>query len=58
MTAKDGAPDPRIATATVSVAVIDVEDEVPVFNKLEYEASVPENMPEFFVTDVTVSQTN
>ncbi|CAH0553168.1 unnamed protein product [Brassicogethes aeneus] len=52
VTAKDGALDPRIATATVSIEVIDVEDEVPIFKKLEYVAEVPENMPDFFITNV------
>ena len=56
VTAKDGAPDPRIATATVSVAVIDVEDELPVFSRATYEISVPENVPDYFVTDVKVLQ--
>lgn len=52
VTAKDGAPDPRIATASVTVSVEDVEDELPVFLRSEYEAKVPENMPDFFVIDV------
>lgn len=52
VTAKDGATDPRIATATVSVEVIDVEDELPVFQVSQYEANVPENMPDYFVTKV------
>ncbi|KAJ8954941.1 hypothetical protein NQ318_000371 [Aromia moschata] len=52
ITAKDGAPDPRIATATVSVQVVDVEDELPVFDKLKYEATVPENMADFSVMEV------
>ncbi|KAK9736572.1 Cadherin domain [Popillia japonica] len=52
VTAKDGALDPRIATATVTVNVLDIEDEVPVFTREEYEASVPENVPDYFVTDV------
>lgn len=55
VTAKDGAPDPRIATATVSVVVMDVEDEVPIFKRAEYVASVPENMPDHFVAEVMVS---
>lgn len=55
VTAKDGAPDPRIATATVSIVVLDVEDEVPIFKRAEYVATVPENMPDYFVTEVTVS---
>lgn len=54
VTAKDGAPDPRIATATVSIDVLDVEDELPAFSRTEYVASVPENMPDYFVTDVMV----
>nr|XP_022907030.1 cadherin-99C-like [Onthophagus taurus] len=52
VTAKDGALDPRIATATVTVNVLDVEDELPVFSKDQYEATVPENVPDAFVTDV------
>ncbi|KAI4458345.1 fat atypical cadherin-related [Holotrichia oblita] len=52
VTAKDGASDPRIATATVTVNVLDIEDEVPVFTREEYEAIVPENVPDYFVTDV------
>lgn len=55
VTARDGAPDPRIATATVSVVVMDVEDEVPIFKRAEYVASVPENMPDYFVAEVLVS---
>ncbi|GLH14859.1 Cadherin-89D [Gryllus bimaculatus] len=52
VTAKDGAPDPRLATATVTVAVQDVEDELPIFHILNYPARVPENMPDFLVTQV------
>ncbi|CAH1132181.1 unnamed protein product [Ceutorhynchus assimilis] len=52
VTAKDGAPDPRIATATVAVQVEDVEDEVPIFKDEKYEALVPENMADHFVTSV------
>ncbi|XP_044262144.1 cadherin-99C [Tribolium madens] len=52
VTAKDGAPDPRLATATVSISVIDIEDEVPIFTKSLYEVVVPENIPDYFVTDV------
>ncbi|XP_060526708.1 cadherin-99C [Cylas formicarius] len=52
VTAKDGAPDSRIATATVAVEVLDVEDEVPVFKTDLYEALVPENMADHFVTTV------
>lgn len=52
VTAKDGAPDARLATATVTIQVLDIEDELPIFNRPEYEATVPENMPDYFVTDV------
>ncbi|KAL1505298.1 hypothetical protein ABEB36_004893 [Hypothenemus hampei] len=52
VTAKDGAPDSRIATATVVVEVEDIEDEVPVFREKKYEALVPENMADYFVTSV------
>ncbi|XP_066251478.1 cadherin-99C isoform X2 [Euwallacea similis] len=52
VTAKDGALDPRIATATVAVEVEDVEDELPVFRDDKYEALVPENMADHFVTSV------
>lgn len=55
VTAMDGAPEPRIATATVTVHVIDTEDELPVFHQPVYEAKVPENMPDFTATTVTVS---
>lgn len=53
VTAKDGAPDPRIATATVTVNVIDIEDELPIFHRLEYKAIIPENMPDTFVVQVS-----
>ncbi|KDR15408.1 Protocadherin-15, partial [Zootermopsis nevadensis] len=52
VTAKDGAPDPRIATATVTVEVVDVDDELPIFHLISYEAQVPENMPDYMVTQV------
>ncbi|XP_067205247.1 cadherin-99C isoform X4 [Linepithema humile] len=54
VTAKDGAPDYRLATATVTVKVIDVEDEVPVFHQSNYEAHVKENVPDHNVIQVTV----
>lgn len=53
VTAKDGGTEPRIATATVTVSVIDTEDEMPIFHKQLYEATVPENTPDYFVTQVT-----
>lgn len=52
VTAKDGAADPRIATATVTVEVVDVDDELPIFHLTSYEAQVPENMPDYMVTQV------
>uniref|UniRef100_A0A2S2QWG8 Protocadherin-15 n=1 Tax=Sipha flava TaxID=143950 RepID=A0A2S2QWG8_9HEMI len=52
VTAKDGASDPRIGTASVTVSVKDVEDEIPIFHKTVYEAKVPENAPDFLVTQV------
>jgi hypothetical protein len=54
VTAKDGAPDPRIATATVTVEIVDVDDEVPIFHLTSYEAQVPENVPDYMVTQVKV----
>lgn len=56
MTARDGAPDYRLATATVTVKVVDVEDEVPVFHQSSYEARVKENVPDYNVIQVTVSR--
>ena len=55
VTAKDGASDPRIATATVTVEVVDVDDELPIFHLTSYEADVPENMPDYVVAQVKVS---
>lgn len=54
VTAKDGAPDPRIATATVTVEIVDVDDEMPIFHLTSYEAQVPENVPDYMVTQVKV----
>lgn len=54
VTARDGAPDPRQATATVTIHVVDVEDEVPIFHQSSYEASVKENVPDYVVVQVTV----
>lgn len=55
VTARDGAPDYRLATATVTVKVIDVEDEVPVFHQSSYEARVKENVADYTVLQVTVN---
>lgn len=54
VTAKDGAQDPRIGTASVTVLVKDVEDEIPIFHRTMYETKVPENAPDFLVTQVHV----
>lgn len=54
VTAQDGAPDPRIATATVTVHVIDIEDELPFFPVAVYNTSVPENVANYVVTQVKV----
>lgn len=52
VTARDGAPDPRIATATVTVKVTDIQDEVPVFHLTNYEVRVPENVADYKVAQV------
>lgn len=54
MTARDSAPDSRLATSSVTVQVLDIEDEMPIFHKTTYEAVVPENVPDFMVTQVMV----
>lgn len=54
VTAKDGAPEPRLGTATVTVQVQDIPDEVPFFKKTSYRISIPENVPDLLVTQVTV----
>lgn len=54
VTAEDGAQDPRIGTASVTVSVNDVEDEIPVFHRTVYEARVPENTPDYLVAQVHV----
>lgn len=54
VTAKDSASEPRLATATVTVSVQDIEDELPIFHILEYKSSVPENVPEYLIIQVKV----
>jgi hypothetical protein len=56
VTAKDGSSDPRIATATVTIEVLDLEDEDPIFHLLEYKAKVPENVPDYVIVQVKVSE--
>lgn len=55
VTAKDGAADPRLATATVTVLVSDVGDEPPIFTQQVYEASVVENVPDALLTTVVAT---
>ncbi|XP_042232357.1 cadherin-99C-like [Homarus americanus] len=55
VTAKDGAPDPRLSTATVTVLVSDMGDEPPVFSQQVYEATVPENLPDALLTTVVAT---
>lgn len=52
VTARDNAPDSRLATASVTVNIIDIEDEFPIFHRTTYEAVVPENVPDFMVGQV------
>jgi len=55
VTAKDGAADPRLATATVTVKIVDTEDELPIFHVPRYEVEVPENVPDYVVMQIHVS---
>lgn len=52
VTAKDGAPDSRLGTASVTVSVLDVQDEVPTFVESLIEVRVPENLPDFVIATV------
>lgn len=54
ITAKDGGFHPRIATATVTVMINDFPDEPPVFPQKHYDASVPENMANMDILQVSV----
>lgn len=42
----DGAVDPRRSRLTLSVGVLDVDDNSPVFTQQTYNVSLPENSPE------------
>ncbi|XP_051925278.1 protocadherin-15-like isoform X2 [Hippocampus zosterae] len=42
----DGAADPRRSRLTLSVTVLDVDDNSPVFSQRAYRAELPENSPE------------
>ncbi|CAL8106487.1 unnamed protein product [Orchesella dallaii] len=52
VTARDNSPSPRIATATMTIAIEDVPDTEPVFNRFSYEVSIPENLRATKVTRV------
>ena len=52
VTAKDGAPDARLGTASVTVQVMDVPDEMPKFIETEVRVKVPENIPDHQLTTV------
>ncbi|XP_062702056.1 cadherin-99C-like isoform X1 [Aedes albopictus] len=52
VTAQDGAPEPRLGTASVTVKVRDVPDEVPRFMESILEVKIPENVPDMVVTTV------
>uniref|UniRef100_A0A3Q2Q5N3 Protocadherin-related 15a n=1 Tax=Fundulus heteroclitus TaxID=8078 RepID=A0A3Q2Q5N3_FUNHE len=43
--ASDGAVDPRRTTITLSVQVLDIDDNSPVFSQQDYVVNVPENSP-------------
>lgn len=43
--ASDGAVDPRRTTLVVSVQVLDIDDNSPVFSQKIYVVNVPENTP-------------
>lgn len=52
VTAKDGAPDARLGTASVTVLVNDLPDEVPKFNEARISVRLPENEPNYLVATV------
>ncbi|XP_063893861.1 cadherin-99C isoform X2 [Helicoverpa armigera] len=52
VTATDGAIDKRLGTASVTVQVVDVPDEAPVFAIAVYSVHVPENAPNYPVIKV------
>ncbi|XP_055849047.1 cadherin-99C isoform X1 [Episyrphus balteatus] len=52
VTAKDGAPDARLGTASVTVLVRDIPDEVPKFTDSRVDVRVPENVPDLLIATV------
>ena len=55
VTAKDMGKESRISTATVTIAVEDDSDEMPVFKQFTYEVTIPENSPNLKIVRVEVS---
>ncbi|RUS85645.1 hypothetical protein EGW08_006591, partial [Elysia chlorotica] len=53
--ARDTAIQARSSTSTVTIRVIDVQDNVPLFTQTSYVATVPENQPNELVAQVAVS---
>lgn len=58
VTARDAGAEPRLATATATVIVIDVADENPKMVQTKYQANVPENAIDVFVVQVQVTSHN
>lgn len=59
LVAQDGGTPALSASQTLTVTVLDVNDETPLFKKLVYEASVRENQsPGVFVTRVEAEDTD
>ncbi|KAG5670886.1 hypothetical protein PVAND_001118 [Polypedilum vanderplanki] len=52
VTAKDGSPDMRIGTASVTIEVKDISDELPKFTEASIEIKIPENVPDLTVATV------
>ncbi|RVE54613.1 hypothetical protein evm_000734 [Chilo suppressalis] len=52
VTATDGAIDKRFGTASVTVQVQDVPDEVPIFKESLYSVHIPENAPNYPIVKV------
>ncbi|KAK4317592.1 hypothetical protein Pmani_011328 [Petrolisthes manimaculis] len=55
VTAQDGANDPRLSTATVTVLVTDTGDEPPIFTQQVYQTAVKENVPDTPLVTVTAT---
>lgn len=55
VTAKDSAPDMRLGTATVTVEVKDIPDELPKFSESFIQVKVPENVPDMKIATVVAN---